>query len=104
MTEPEAGTKWNVRQAGSLTAEHRDRDGLIRVPRLGQNREAAVYALRAPDTKAGPGARPSQTAERIAPGATCHRSTSPGGRAPLTAAPRGPRQARLSCSAHPDRC
>ena len=69
MTEPEAGTKWRIRQAGSLTAEQRDREGLIRVPQLGQDREAAVYAPREPAEGAGPRAMPSPGSESIAPGA-----------------------------------
>ena len=76
MTEPEAGTKWSVRQAGSLTAEQEDRDELIRAPRLGQNREAAVCALRARALAARPGANPSQAAERT-PTEAC-RTTPPG--------------------------
>jgi hypothetical protein len=65
VTEPEAGTKWRIRQAGSLTAKHRDRDGQVGVPRLGQNREAAGRARQMVALQAQAGCGAPESGKRL---------------------------------------
>jgi hypothetical protein len=67
VREPEAGTKWSIRQAGALTAEHTDLEGLIGPQLLGQHREEAVCALRALASAFGCGAERSREAGRATP-------------------------------------